>query len=421
MKTFFYILQKCIKSNQIVYPSDPFQPFLINNYDKNFLDISCYIYLMVYEIYYLHLRSNIKNLYLKISYSKLKALNTFLNNIFISNELKEKILDLFCKAQRIYFTLSKFAYIYKHNKSPLIVTNDLTLNPLEIKHPATFVLLQNKSRYLFSMNDLINIIETAICFSPNFFASPLSPKNPYNNQKLNTSTLYNIYFKMKDGVCKFSTIIHLYFLECFVKHNFFINNEAFLREHSIKKFVYTSPNQSLYDPIKLMLKTNSYTSKLIIHEDFPKDMLVDIFRPYLFYYYIINYSIKGTEKIYKYKTHLHKKLKQFYEHNKLFGRKLCVKTIKKNKSTFSSTFNTDHINFYNIVINNSKNPYDLKPELTNLHISSFNGIMHNYGTTSNDYDDLFYHDNSISYSFETLIHSAHNIMYDEDDEDDFDN
>ena len=38
-----------------------------------------------------------------------------------------------------------------------------------------------------------------------------------------------------------------------------------------------------------------------------------------------------------------------------------------------------------------------------------------------DYDDLFYHDNSISYSFETLIHSAHNIMYDEDDEDDFDN
>jgi hypothetical protein len=138
-------------------------------------------------------------------------------------------------------------------------------------------------------------------------------------------------------------------------------------------------------------------------------MLVDIFRPYLFYYYIINYSIKGTEKIYKYKTHLHKKLKQFYQHNKLFGRKLCIKTIKKNKSTFSSTFNTDHINFYNIVINNSKNPYDLKPELTNSNI-----------LRSNDYDDLFYSDTAISYSFETLIHSAHNIMYNDDSDDDFD-
>lgn len=357
-----------------------------------------------------------------MSHSKLKALNAFLNNIFISNELKEKILDLFCKAQRTYFALSKFAYIYRYHKSPLIVTNDLTLNPLEIKHPATFVLLQNKSRYLFSMNDLINIIETAICFAPNFFASPLSPKNPYNNQKLNTSTLYNIYFKMKNGVCKFSTIIHLYFLECFVKYNFFINNEAFLREHSIKNFVYTSPSQTLYAPIKIMLQTNSYTSKLVIHEDFPKDMLVDIFRPYLFYYYIINYSIKGTEKIYKYKKHLHKKLKQFYEHNKLFGRRACVKSIKKNKTIFTFNFNTDHINFYNIVINNSKNVYDLKPELTNTHASGSDGIMHNYGTISHDYNDLFYNDTTTSYSFESLIHSAHNIMFDDDDnDDDFDN
>ena len=59
------------------------------------------------------------------------------------------------------------------------------------------------------MNDLINIIETAICNAPNFFLDPLPPKNPYNNQKLNTSTLCNIYFKMKDGFCNFSLISKL--------------------------------------------------------------------------------------------------------------------------------------------------------------------------------------------------------------------
>ena len=65
MKTFFYVLQKCIRSKQIIYPDEPFEPFLVTNYDKNFIDISSYIYLIMYDIYHLYLRSNIKNLYLK--------------------------------------------------------------------------------------------------------------------------------------------------------------------------------------------------------------------------------------------------------------------------------------------------------------------------------------------------------------------
>ena len=96
MKTFFYILQKCIKSKQIIYPDELFKSFLITKYDKDFLDISMYIDLIIYDIYYLYSRSIIKNLYLKLSYAKLVALNTVLNNIFISKELKEKILNLFC-------------------------------------------------------------------------------------------------------------------------------------------------------------------------------------------------------------------------------------------------------------------------------------------------------------------------------------
>ena len=391
MKTFFYVLQKCIKSKQIIYPDEPFEPFLIKNHDKQFLDISSYIYLIMYEMYYLYLRSNIKNLYLRMSNAKLAALNTFLNNIFISNELKEKILDLFCKAQRIYFSFTKLTNIYRYKRWPLVVTNDLTLNPLEENHPSTFVLLQNKSRYLFSMNDLINIIETAICNAPNFFCSPLSPKNPYNNQKINTSILCNIYFKMKEGACKFSLIIHLFFLECFVKHNFYINNEAFLREYCIKKYVYTTPCQTLHNSVKIMLQTNTHTNKLKIHDDFPKDVLVDIFRPYLFYYYIIQYSIKGTEKIHKYKTQLYIKLKQFYEYNNLFGRKFCVGTrIKNIASPFTFKFNSEHVNFYNIAVNNSKCPFEIKTNITNTGITRSNVIMHAYSNLHNNSDELFY-------------------------------
>jgi hypothetical protein len=401
MKTFFYVLQKCIRSNQIIYPDEPFEPFLVTNYDKNFIDISSYIYLIMYDIYHLYLRSNIKNLYLKMSHAKLTALNTFLNNIFVSNELKEKVQDIFCKAQRIYFALAKFAHIHRYNVWALVVTNDLTLLPLDINHPATFVLLQNKSRYLFSMNDLINIVETAICNAPNFFTYPLPPKNPYNNQKLNTSTLCNIYFKMKEGVCKFSSIIHLFFLECFIKHKFFINNEPFLREYSIKKYVYTTPSQTLYNAVIIMLQSNYHTNKLMIHEDFPKDMLVNIFRPYLFYYYVINYSIKGTEKIRKYKNQLHIKLRQFYEYNTLFGRKICIGSRRKKwRSPFKFKFNSEHINFYNIAINNSQCVFETKTIR----------LQRNYTNQSVHSDELFY-----TNEFNNIEDEEYNTDYEDDE------
>jgi len=386
MKTFFYVLQKCIKSKQIIYPDEPFEPFLTKNYDSDLLRASSYIHLIMYHMHYDYSKCNVKNTYIKLSHTKLMALNTILNNICISNELKEQILEIFCKAQRIYFTLAKFANVCRYKRWPLVVTDDLTLNPLEINHPATFVMVQNKSRYLFSMNDLINIIESAICNAPEFFSTPLSPKNPYNNQKLSTSILCNIYFKMKEGTCKFSLIMHLFFLECFVKHKFYINNEAFLREYSIKRYIFTSPYETLHKAVILMLKHNVHTNKLQIHYEFPKDVLVDIFRPYLFYYYLIHFGIKGVEKIYKYNNQLQIKFRKFYEYNNLFGRKIVSARRRKkiNKKPFTILFNSDHINFFNITVN-SKCTYDKKNNASRL-----DRILPEYSNSQYDPDELFY-------------------------------
>ena len=404
MKTFFYVLQKCIKSRFFTYPDEPFEPYDINNYDNEFINISAYIYLIIHDIHYTYKRSKIKNKYKKASNAKLSVLKDYLNNIFISNELKEKILELFCQAQKIYFAMNKVVNIYRYKSWPLIVTNDLSLYPLDINHPATFVLLQNKSRYLFSMNDLINIIETAICNAPVFFVCPLSPKNPYNNQKLSTSILCNIYFKMKTGICKFSLIMHLFFLDCFVKYKFYINNEPFLREYAIKQYVYTNHSQTLYSAVIIMLQNNYHTNNLTIHEDFPKDILVDIFRPYLFYYYVIHYNIKGTEKINTYKVQLHIKLRKFYEYNKLFGRKIYTAARNKGaKTLLSFRFNSDHINFYNKIINNSKSEFGKVTNVAN--VTNITIINDQY-----DPDELFY-TNELS-----NIDDEYNTDYEEEEE-----
>ena len=140
-----------------------------------------------------------------------------------------------------------------------------------------------------------------------------------------------------------------------------------------------------------MLHTNYHTNKLIIHEEFPKDMLVDIFRPYLFYHYVIHYSIKGTEKIHKYKKQLHIKLRQFYEYNNLFGRKICIGSRRKiNKRPFSFKYNSEHINFYNIAVNNSKCEFELKTNVTNPVIARLNRTLHEHTTLQYDPDELFF-------------------------------
>ena len=348
MKSFFYLLQKCIKSKQFIYPGEPFEPRILSNCDENFTDISSYIYSMIYEIDYIFKQSKITNIDHRKAHSKSHVLEKYLNNIYISNELKEKIFNIYTNAQRMYFAFSKLTNLYKYKKYPIVVSNDLTFNPLDINHRSTYVILQGRSKYLFSINDLINIIETAISNSPDFFSQPLSPKNPYNGQEFNTSTLYNIYFKMKNVSCKFSLLLHLFFLDHFIKHNFLTNNEPFIREYSIKKYVYNSHSESLYNSVINMLYQYMYTNKLFIHDDFSKELLVNIFRPYLYYYYMINYSIIGTEQIKILKGKLYIKLHKFYEYNKIFGRKIY--TIGrcngfKSKTTF--IFNTKHINFYN--------------------------------------------------------------------------
>ena len=83
--------------------------------------------------------------------------------------------------------------------------------------------------------------------------------------------------------------------------NFVINNEAFLREFSIKKYVFTTPALCLHPSVIEMIKSNPYTKKLTIHKQFPKEQLVEIFRPFLYYNYIVNYDIRGTHKLAQYK------------------------------------------------------------------------------------------------------------------------
>jgi hypothetical protein len=122
-----------------------------------------------------------------------------LDNIFIENDIKFFFMDNIQKIQKIYFALNKFAFHYKFKKSKIIVNEDLYLNPIDNNSKNIICIFQDNSRYKFILSDLINIINNSLSNSSYFFSEPLPCRNPFNNIPFNKSTLYNIYFSIKNS------------------------------------------------------------------------------------------------------------------------------------------------------------------------------------------------------------------------------
>ena len=348
MKTFFNILQTISDKNENtnintniakIYPCEPFTEY--QTIDSN----ASHIMNMIY--YYSQKQQTQLN-------AKFAALSYFLDNTFNSNEFKSAILALFSEAQRHYHAFSRLAHIYKVKRYPVVVNTNMALNLISPNDKNTFILIDGKSKYLFSMNDLIAIVEAAIGNTSDFFVDSMWPTNPYNNQKLTMSNLYNLYFQMKSSARIMSSLFHFFFMEGFDLEEFSEKYEAQIRKRDIYQMAHNAPHITIYYDILAMLKNNIYTKNYIIHKEIPKKIIVDIFRPFLYCYLMTNYYIKGTEELAKNKKILFCKLKKFYEFNKAFGRKAVKLTnsycflTNKTKTTSETVYNTEHVNFHNI-------------------------------------------------------------------------
>jgi len=194
MKTFFNILQKCAHSTTTTYPDEPlkFKIDFINktnninkpNPEYDFIKV-CYVYNIVckiYKEYNILINSSSKSKYMPFKneeIAKLKVFDIILNSdnsfIFLKS-YKDYLVNIFSKAQRIYYAFIRLAHIYRLRKNKTVVTDDLAMNPLDINNKNTFVLIQNKAKYLFSLNDIVKIIETSITHAPSFFMNHLRQK-----------------------------------------------------------------------------------------------------------------------------------------------------------------------------------------------------------------------------------------------------
>ena len=286
------------------------------------------------------------------SKNKFIFLKETIENIFYTEEIREKFLDYFNKIQKTYNAFSRLAFLYKYKKAKIMVNTDLIMNELKENDKYVFCLLQNSYKYFFKIHELIKIIENSIANSCHFFSNPISIKNPYNNIVLNKSTLYNIYFFLRT-----KSILHSDIFYCFFKTNFHLNNfikkyQYLLRNFSLKSYLKNSSQYVLVENIECMideynLSIHRREKQIIIDKTFPKDVLIKIMKPYLELFLKYKYSLLHIDRILC-KNLLKEKLIEFNKFNPLFGRKnYIIKNNSSNNNVSCIKYNTKHISFYN--------------------------------------------------------------------------
>lgn len=291
----------------------------------------------------------------------------------LHHEDRQAFLSLFYKIQRIYHLCCRLAIRTRAKKirNSTIVTADLQLNPISESSANVIPIHHVNALYLFTISDLLTIIYNSLTNQYLFFSEPISVKNPYNNVVFGKSIFYYLYSKLRDIGTKHFLFAHIdvfyKFKECgFDLARLLYKYEYMLREYSIWNYVNNNTKQTLYTEIMYMIDVYNARCSLQRHQirisdDFPKEELITIMRPYLYLKLVGQYSLIPIHQR-NAQRELDYKMYRFQRFNPLFGRQTMVFTkIFKNgrmKKVFSKLeYNTHHIPFYIHEINQFMNSH----------------------------------------------------------------
>jgi hypothetical protein len=321
--------------------------------------------------------------------SKYQYFKNIMCNPFMNINIKEQFIDAFQKSQRNYAAFRRVANQFKYRRAKTGITTDLYMNPIREHERNVISIIQHDTKYLFTIVDLIRTIETALTHSPDFFSQPLASKNPYNNLPFQKSTLYNIYFFIRNSDVIMPTMVHNYFLANFSLKRFQLENEVAIRRLYIKRHIHTSATAALYkDIIKMLNQRNArYRQKyhIEIDVDFPKQKLVTIMKPYLEMHYCSKYSLDSNER-YSSTYMLDVALHRFNKFNPNFGER---REIAMNRKPAETVYNDRYIEFIspNRESNYQNSHLEIEMEIDAHYINQYTELASiRIPTESNNYD-----------------------------------
>jgi hypothetical protein len=275
-----------------------------NNFNKN----EIYFLTSYFKIYNNKQLIYINNNFNSIIKYKFHILNNYINNkYFIINDNLQysKIFYVFYLYQKIYFAINKFKHIYKlkFKFKSYNCNTDLNLTPFNELNPNSIIeLVENNTKYKFSIFDLIKIIKSSLFSNKYMFIKSKLPINPYTNLPFSFHNLYNIYFH---AIFK-SNIILPSFIYSFFQNNTSIDifkkhNEYILNMNSITDYIDNEHYNVLFNDVKDMC--------YLINQFFPYYRLkpknissnkyqynVNICKHLLLYYFAIQINKSGTDR-----------------------------------------------------------------------------------------------------------------------------
>jgi len=294
--------------------------------------------------------------------SKYRLLENSLRNSFITKDIKDGFIQLFCKFQKMYFGFSKLAFLYKLRKSKKDVCYDMCLNELDPNSKNVLAALIDGHRYLYVLSDIVNIFKSALTHMNYMICTPMSVKNPYTNTDFSISMLYNFYFFLKSRLASVPFYIEEFYKSNFHLHMFTMLHDSYLQDFAITQYVENTPFVYLRDGMCSMLNDyNFINQEVAIHPVFPEKELFDIMKkPYLLFYYKSRYS-RTHEINLHYAGILKKMLNEFFVHNPKFGSIDCILPCGE------YIFNKKHISIKEVYRRISKGSNYLSENTTSIH------------------------------------------------------
>ena len=188
---------------------------------------------------------------------------------------KNKMFFLFYRAQKLYHTFSRFAYLYKYKKAAQYDNNyDLCYNDLDtLGENLKITLLENNTKYTFRISDLLKIIISCLSNAPDLFLEIKDICNPHTNMKISTANLYNIYFATLNSPCIASNLFDGFFRCNFDIGLFSANYECVLRNIGINSYYQDLDEELALEFIDLMLKDYESVAPVIC-DGYPTDKVL---------------------------------------------------------------------------------------------------------------------------------------------------
>lgn len=289
---------------------------------------------------------------------KFQQFYRMLENIFFTEGYRESLQTVFCKSQRTYHVMTRFARRWKMRHVPSTIEHDLNLAPIDrSKMHLYMTLYHNNAVYWFRISELLHMMETALCHCVNFFVDPQPPKNPYTNQPFSKAMLLSIYDRIRHSDYRMPILFELFYRVFFNMSKFTHEHEAIIRDRYIERMVKYGDVEVLSYHIRKMLRY----FHVFRHMDpqFPKSQLIHIFRPYVGLYLTHFFSTVYSEKKEMAYVTLHRHLHKLMSYNPRLGQKIMMK-----RNIFDCPMNVEKIKDKYLALmtrsstaNDSSNPF----------------------------------------------------------------